>query len=117
MALSLSGCSTLSEVQEPTFASPEHSLDGNLEAVASSTAAPQSISPQNAEEVLATLLLIKGRAPKTGICPERIRFGLDGYQGCVLWGGNSFETRQDILSRDLTDITCKAARDQAKRGR
>lgn len=51
-------------------------------------------------------LPVKGRAPKTGYA--RAEFGKawtdDNH---TLWGGNTLETRQDILSRDLEDVTCK----------
>lgn len=68
-------------------------------------AAPVSSAASSAEAALATLP-VKGRAPKTGY--ERSQFGqawtddvtvADGHNGC--------DTRNDILRRDLTNITVK----------
>ncbi len=59
-------------------------------------------------EVLSALeqLAVKGRAPKTGYA--RSEFGVAWTDtNTVMWGGNSLSTREDILSRDLVDITCK----------
>ncbi|MFB9784848.1 HNH endonuclease family protein [Rhodococcus baikonurensis] len=52
------------------------------------------------------LLAVKGRAPKTGYA--RSEFGVAWTDAnTVMWGGNSLSTREDILSRDLVDVTCK----------
>ena len=60
------------------------------------------------DEALSALeeLAVKGRAPKTGYA--RSEFGIAWTDtNTVMWGGNSLSTREDILSRDLVDITCK----------
>ena len=52
---------------------------------------------------------MKGRAPKTGYA--RSQFGAAWTDdNSALWGRNSLSTREDVLSRDLTDIVCKASR-------
>ncbi|CAM3307366.1 HNH endonuclease family protein [Tsukamurella hominis] len=51
-------------------------------------------------------LPVKGRAPKTGYA--RSQFGVAWTDAnTALWGGDSLSTRENILSRDLTNITCK----------
>lgn len=51
-------------------------------------------------------LPVKGRAPKTGYA--RSQFGVAWTDAnTAMWGGNSLSTREDILSRDLTDVSCK----------
>lgn len=54
-------------------------------------------------------LPIKGRAPKTGYA--RSQFGEAWTDdNTALWGGNRLSSREDVLSRDLTDIVCKTTR-------
>lgn len=62
----------------------------------------------SAATVLETLP-VKGRAPKTGYSRNQFGSAWTDANG-DLWGHNSLETRQDILSRDLTDVTCKTLR-------
>ncbi|AUH69782.1 MULTISPECIES: HNH endonuclease family protein [Gordonia] len=51
-------------------------------------------------------LAVKGRAPKTGYA--RAEFGPAWTDDqTAAWGRNGLSTREDILSRDLTDVTCK----------
>jgi len=51
-------------------------------------------------------LAVKGRAPKTGY--SRSQFGKAWTDSNdAMWGKNRLSTREDILSRDLVDITCK----------
>jgi hypothetical protein len=64
--------------------------------------------PSRATQVLAQLgtLPIKGRAPKTGYA--RDRFGPSWTDDVPVTGGhNGCDTRNDILHRDLTDVTAK----------
>lgn len=52
-------------------------------------------------------LPVKGRAPKTGY--ERDKFGSAWTDdNAELWGKNGLDTRQDVLSRDLSETTCKS---------
>lgn len=74
------------------------------------THAPPAVPPRpsRATQVLAQLgtLPIKGRAPKTGYA--RDRFGPSWTDDVSVPGGhNGCDTRNDILRRDLTDITVK----------
>ncbi|MEO9327170.1 GmrSD restriction endonuclease domain-containing protein [Gordonia aurantiaca] len=71
------------------------------------TATTQAVS-ETAERALATLnaLPVKGRAPKTGY--DRDLFGQRWSDDVDVEGGhNGCDTRNDILRRDLTDITVK----------
>ncbi|SDR10266.1 Protein of unknown function [Tsukamurella pulmonis] len=79
-----------------------------LAAPASGTAAAGTEAGDGRRGALAALeqLPVKGRAPKTGYA--RSQFGIAWTDAnTVLWGGDSLSTRENILSRDLTDITCK----------
>ena len=68
-------------------------------------AADSSPGAQHALGMLATLP-IKGRAPKTGY--DRDLFGQSWTDDVdVKFGRNGCDTRNDILRRDLTDITLK----------
>lgn len=54
-------------------------------------------------------LPVKGRAPKTGY--SRAQFGKAWTDAnTAMWGGDSLSTRENILSRDLTNIVCKVKR-------
>jgi hypothetical protein len=56
--------------------------------------------------LLATLL-VKGRAPMTGY--SRDQYGAAWTDAnSDLWGRNGLDTRNDILSRDLTQVACKS---------
>lgn len=53
-------------------------------------------------------LPVKGRAPKTGY--DRDQFGSEWSDaaGDFAWSRNGLDTRNDLLSRDLSDVECKA---------
>ncbi|WP_235835701.1 MULTISPECIES: HNH endonuclease family protein [Arthrobacter] len=60
----------------------------------------------DAASALATLP-VKGRAPKTGY-DRVVQFGAAWTDACGdLWCRNGLDTRNDILSRDLTDVVCR----------
>lgn len=87
-----------SPAEEPTEVDPE---------VPEATEAPQAASVDVAavRELLATLP-IKGRAPKTGY--DRKEFGQRWSDDVnVEFGHNGCDTRNDILNRDLTNVTYK----------
>lgn len=87
-----------SPAEEPTEVEPE---------VPEATEAPQAASVDVAavRELLATLP-IKGRAPKTGY--DRKEFGQRWSDDVnVEFGHNGCDTRNDILNRDLTNVTYK----------
>ena len=91
--VTVSGCSVLPADGGSVFAAP-----------VSGTSAPGA----QVEEALSALeqLAVKGRAPKTGYA--RSEFGAAWTDtNTAMWGGNSLSTREDILSRDLMDVTCK----------
>ncbi|WP_243635202.1 HNH endonuclease family protein [Tsukamurella pulmonis] len=74
----------------------------------SGTAAPGTPVSGARSAALSALehLAVKGRAPKTGY--SRSQFGIAWTDAnTTLWGGDSLSTRENILSRDLTDIACK----------
>ena len=89
---------------------PSTDATTNKHAVTAPTRAPV-VATQNAhryETALATLktLPIKGRAPKTGY--SRAKFGPAWSDDVNVPGGhNGCDTRNDILRRDLIDITLK----------
>ena len=89
------GHSVVEEAPSPTAAST------------SPDAAPQPSTP-DAAAALATLetIPVKGRAPKTGY--DRDLFGSGWLDDVEVAGGhNGCDTRNDILRRDLTDVTAK----------
>ncbi len=108
-AIALAGCSVLSTEREPSAVTERvvtEVAEGPI------TSAPGTILPASeeppegsAEAVLATLP-VKGRAPKTGYARGLFGSAWSDSNG-ALWGGNALETRQDILSRDLTEVSCK----------
>lgn len=104
-AVVVSGCSESPSVQETTTSvvdASERAVDGSRAEDAQVAAAP---ALDKAAVALATLE-VKGRAPKTGY--ERAAFGAAWTDdNTAMWGANSLRTREDILSRDLLDITCK----------
>lgn len=62
-------------------------------------------APETAAAALEQLE-VKGRAPKTGY--SRAQFGRPWTDdNGAMWGHDQLSTREDILSRDLVDITCK----------
>lgn len=90
---------TSTTTQESTYA------EDSPEAPVSTSSTPAAPSTSSA---LATLdsLPVKGRAPKTGYA--RDLFGQSWSDDVNVDGGhNGCDTRNDILSRDLTDITFK----------
>lgn len=96
--VSATGCSAL----------PGHGRAATA-AAESGTAAPGAPTGGASGGALSALeqLAVKGRAPKTGYA--RSQFGTAWTDAnTAMWGGNSLPTREDILSRDLENITCKA---------
>lgn len=74
-------------------------------AAESGTAAPGA-QPGGALSALEQLP-VKGRAPKTGYA--RSQFGAAWTDdNSAMWGRDSLSTREDILSRDLENITCRS---------
>ncbi|WP_231649960.1 HNH endonuclease family protein [Gordonia sihwensis] len=51
-------------------------------------------------------LPVKGRAPKTGYSRAQFGKAWTDDNGTV-WGGDKLSTRENVLSRDLTNIVCK----------
>lgn len=86
------------------------------DATATSSQGPTASDPRDAEWLtssqiktaaadLATIP-IKGKAPMTGY--SRAQFGTAWTDdNSDQWGHNGLDSRNDVLSRDLTDITCK----------
>lgn len=98
MVLSVSGCSFVSDSGGSVLATP-----------VSGTASPDTQVGDARRGALSALeqLPVKRRAPKTGYA--RRQFGIGWTDAnTALWGGDSLSTRENILSRDLTNITCKA---------
>lgn len=74
---------------------------------ARSSGHPAAVSPATASAVLDTLS-VKGRAPMTGYA--RREFGEAWTDDTSApWSHNGLSTREDVLSRDLTSITCKGS--------
>lgn len=111
-AVALSGCSDLSSAQQVSIStSPSVMADASASpAVASAedVTTAMASSEETASAALADLP-VKGRAPKTGY--TRAQFGKAWTDAnSALWGGDSLSTRENILSRDLTNIVCKVSR-------
>lgn len=85
---------------------------GDLGSAESSPHVVRSSEPTNATNSSSAIdslekIQVKGRAPKTGYA--RSEFGSAWIDtNTAPWGGNSLSTREDILSRDLHEITCKS---------
>jgi hypothetical protein len=95
VALSLLGAACATSGAEP---GPRHSLAPTTTSIPSSSAVPTAPAGDGAAALLATLP-VKGRAPKTGY--SRDQFG-------PAWADvdrNGCDTRNDILSRDLTSVS------------
>lgn len=89
-----------SSAEEPTEVEPEAP-----EAPQAAEAPTASVDVAAVRELLATLP-IKGRAPKTGY--DRKEFGQRWSDDVnVEFGHNGCDTRNDILNRDLTNVTYK----------
>ncbi|MDM7487759.1 DUF1524 domain-containing protein [Rhodococcus sp. CSLK01-03] len=111
-ALLLTGCATATDTgtrsHAPTVAAtPTVTTTPAPAPAASPTHVPADASATPALATLATLP-IKGRAPKTGY--DRELFGPAWSDDVDVDGGhNGCDTRNDILRRDLVDITYKTA--------
>ncbi|KOS55954.1 GmrSD restriction endonuclease domain-containing protein [Rhodococcus rhodochrous] len=111
-ALLLTGCATATDTgtrsHAPTVAAtPTVTTTPAPAPAASPTHIPADASATSALATLATLP-IKGRAPKTGY--DRELFGPAWSDDVDVDGGhNGCDTRNDILRRDLVDITYKTA--------
>ncbi|MEZ7239327.1 DUF1524 domain-containing protein [Rhodococcus sp. GXMU-t2271] len=111
-ALLLTGCATATDTgtrsHAPTVAAtPTVTTTPAPAPAASPTHLPADASATSALATLATLP-IKGRAPKTGY--DRELFGPAWSDDVDVDGGhNGCDTRNDILRRDLVDITYKTA--------
>lgn len=107
-AIALTGCSPLPADAELGIHSGSSSADQTTAGKYTPEGIPSTHVPLargDAQTELGTLP-VKGRAPKTGYM--RSNFGSAWTDNNdTLWGGNSLSTREDILSRDLRDITCK----------
>ncbi|WP_107983988.1 GmrSD restriction endonuclease domain-containing protein [Rhodococcus sp. OK519] len=107
---SLTACGS-SDSAGDTLTLPSASSSTTTPAATSTTraAAPVAVLTSDAATTaLATLeaLPVKGRAPKTGY--DRALFGQAWSDDVTVAGGrNGCDTRNDILRRDLTDITVK----------
>lgn len=76
--------------------------------------APPAGSHASSSEALLALedVPVKGRSPKTGYA--RSHFGAAWTDSnSTVWGNNSLSTREDILSRDLQNISCKPKQTEA----
>ncbi len=94
--------SSASPTSSPTKSAPAAS--SSVEAVTADIAAAQAVSP-DITALLATLP-VKGRAPKSGY--DRDLFGSSWTDDVTVDGGhNGCDTRNDILRRDLVEITLK----------
>lgn len=88
---------------EPEESQPEESQP---EEVGGTVAAPIPLPEGNSARELLNTLEIKGRAPKTGY--ERAKFGQRWSDDVeVEFGHNGCDTRNDILNRDLKNVTYK----------
>lgn len=113
-ALALAGCDGGDASADPTTTTTASSTSASVAAAATSTTIPAAspiltVSPDEAATLaLAQLdtLPVKGRAPKTGY--DRALFGQAWTDDVTVDGGhNGCDTRNDILRRDLVDITIK----------
>ncbi|MDH6284118.1 GmrSD restriction endonuclease domain-containing protein [Prescottella agglutinans] len=114
-ALALAGCEGGDAAAQPTTTTTAASTSTSVAAAQSSTttaatsaAAAASGTDATTGQALAQLetLPVKGRAPKTGY--SRDAFGQAWTDNVTVDGGhNGCDTRNDILRRDLVDITLK----------
>jgi hypothetical protein len=93
-AASLAGCATVSATDKGDAAPTRPAVSSTSSAEAGS-----------AEAVLDTLP-VKGRAPRTGYGRGQFGEAWTDSSGAP-WSENGLSTREDVLSRDLTSITCK----------
>lgn len=101
--LSLSGCTSVAAGHEDYAPTTRPSVP--------SVPSVSSAGMGSAQAVLDTLP-VKGRAPKTGYAREQ--FGAAWTDSSrAPWSENGLSTREDVLSRDLTSITCKAPSPEA----
>ena len=102
-ALVLGGCSNSSAAEVET-GSLGSGIDSGV--TTSSSALTSDNAAVSAASALLAQIPIKGRAPKTGY--DRALFGAAWTDDVdVEFGHNGCDTRNDILARDLTDITFK----------
>lgn len=109
-ALLLTGCATATDIGTRTHAPTVAATPTTTPAPAPATPPTPVPADVSATPALATLatLPIKGRAPKTGY--DRELFGPAWSDDVDVDGGhNGCDTRNDILRRDLVDITYKTA--------
>lgn len=105
-AVALSGCSLTSATATlDTSAQPIQPVSDPAETSPESVAGASIARPRSAAAAL-EWLPVKGRAPKTGYARREFGVAWTDDNG-AMWGRNTLSTREDILSRDLTDITCK----------
>ncbi|MCF8589867.1 HNH endonuclease family protein [Gordonia liuliyuniae] len=101
----LSGCSIVPSAEEVTTDLQVSSAETSGAAQVTPPAVEQSATGSAA--VALAGLPVKGRAPKAGYA--RSQFGKAWTdENTALWGGDSLSTRENILSRDLTNVICKA---------
>jgi uncharacterized protein YceK len=95
----LTGCTSVASGTDPTTGPPPTAREST------SLRPTSSADAHSAGAVLATLS-VKGRAPKTGYARSQFGEAWTDSSGAV-WSGNGLSTREDVLSRDLTSVTCK----------
>ena len=106
--LALSAYATLPDVSSGT---PPRGGGQSLSIGSSPTAPSAESATGTAVSVLAELP-VKGRAPKTGYA--RRQFGAAWTDNTTaLWGHDGLSTRENILSRDLTGISCKVGKSRS----
>ncbi|MFM1723583.1 excalibur calcium-binding domain-containing protein [Rhodococcus sp. PAM 2766] len=114
VAVSSTACGSGEDTASPTTAAPRTSVTSETTTHPSSSTTPAAVPaamPSSDGSAAATLgaleaLPVKGRAPKTGY--DRALFGQAWSDDVTVGGGhNGCDTRNDILRRDLIDITVK----------
>lgn len=107
----VSGCDVVSGAVPPSAESSSRSSSPTLVVSGSGVERAGPVRAYRLGSALAALdqLAVKGRAPKTGYA--RSKFGKAWTDfNTALWGGDSLTTRENILSRDLSNVVCKVVR-------
>lgn len=91
-AVALTGCTHGADAGRPV------KISAGITPVGTDSAGPAAAALER--------LAVKGRAPKTGYARSQFGIAWTDDNG-AMWGHNSLSTREDILSRDLSDISCK----------
>lgn len=105
-AVALPACAALAEVGSGAPSKSEQS--SSVVPSKKNTTPATAPAPGTAVRALADLP-VKGRAPKTGYA--RKQFGPAwSDDNTALWGHDGLSSRENILSRDLTGVSCKIGR-------